>query len=120
MTRGRPAGSRDVETTPVGLFTAKYTSFGCVQRFAVDANFLLLRIDARAKLGDDLPIDLDAAFENQLFAFAPAGNAGVREKLLQPLAPVVRWILLARWSVPFCRRAKRRGRRVGGFEGLRC
>ena len=46
------------------------------QHFAIDANFLLQRIDARAQLGDDLPIDFDAAFANQLFAFAPAGNAG--------------------------------------------
>ena len=59
------------------------------QRFAVDANFLPLRIDARAQLGDDLVIDLDAAFENELLALAPAGNAGRGEHLLQPVAAVL-------------------------------
>jgi hypothetical protein len=46
------------------------------QRFAIDANLLPLRIDARAELRHHLAIDLYAAFANQLFAFAPAGKTG--------------------------------------------
>jgi hypothetical protein len=54
--------------------------------FAVNADFLPLRIDTRAQFGDDLPVDLDSPFENELFALAPAGNAGRCEDLLQSLA----------------------------------
>ncbi len=56
-----------------------------MQDFAVDANFLRARIDARAELGDDLAIDLDAAVEDQLLALASAGDAASGEHLLQPL-----------------------------------
>jgi hypothetical protein len=52
------------------------------QRFAVDADFLSLRIDASAELRHDLMIDFHAAFENQLFALAPTGHAGGSEKFL--------------------------------------
>ena len=86
VTRGRPAGSRAVDTTPTGLLTAKYTSFGRDSDFAVDADFLPLRIDARAELRDDLAIDFDAAFEDELLAFAPAGDAGGGENFLQAIA----------------------------------
>ena len=58
-----------------------------MQHLAVDADFLRLRIDARAELGDHLAIDFHAAVEDQLLALAAAGDAGGGEHFLQPLAP---------------------------------
>jgi hypothetical protein len=56
------------------------------QRFAVDANLLTSAIDAGAKFRYHLPIDLDAAFDDELLALATAGDAGGGENLLQTLA----------------------------------
>ena len=58
--------------------------------FAVDADFLLVRIDARAELGDHLAIDFDAAVEDQLLALAAAGDAGGGENFLQSIGALVR------------------------------
>ena len=56
---------------------------GVWQDFAVDADFLFMRVDADAELGDHLAVDFDAAIEDQLFALASAGNAGGGEHFLQ-------------------------------------
>ena len=107
MTRGRPAGSRDVADHADRLVDGEVDELRPRQRFAVDANFLLQRIDARAKLRHDLAIDFDAAFANQFFAFAPAGDAGLGENFLQPLAAVGRRTVVARRSVVVLAAAKR-------------
>jgi hypothetical protein len=54
-----------------------------VQQFAVDADFLPRWIGARAKLSDNLVINLDAPIEDELLAFAPAGDAGSRQNFLE-------------------------------------
>jgi hypothetical protein len=59
-----------------------------MQHLPIDADFLPLRIDSRAKLSDDLPIDLDAAFPNQLLALAPAGDARRGKHLLQAVGGI--------------------------------
>ena len=86
ITRGRPEGSLDVETTPSGLLTAKYDELGLRQDFAIDADLVRKRIDAGAELGDDLAIDFDATVEDHLLALAAAGDAGSGENFLQTLA----------------------------------
>ncbi len=69
-----------------GFVYGKVNELRPAQRFAVDTDFLSLRIDARAELCHYLMIYLDATFEDQLFAFAPTGDAGGRENFLQSLA----------------------------------
>jgi hypothetical protein len=56
------------------------------QCLAVDADFLLLGIDARAQFGHNLSVHFDAAFKDELLAFASAGDSGCRENFLQPVA----------------------------------
>jgi hypothetical protein len=82
-TSGGVAGRRH---DAFGFVYGKVNELRPAQRFAVDADFLSLRIDASAELRHDLMINLDATFENQLFAFAPTGDAGGRENFLQSLA----------------------------------
>lgn len=57
---------------------------------AVDADFLLLRIDARTKLSDNFAIDFDPPLANELFALAPAGDSRGGENLLQAFTRFVR------------------------------
>ena len=52
---------------------------------------------AGAQLFDDVAVDLHAAFEDDLFGLAAAGDAGLRENLLEAIALrsflwLVRWI----------------------------
>ncbi|HVT30103.1 MAG TPA: hypothetical protein VHE81_18970 [Lacipirellulaceae bacterium] len=56
------------------------------QSFAIDADFLPLRIDTSAQLGHDLSIDFHTALEHQFFALAATGNSGLGEDFLQTLA----------------------------------
>jgi hypothetical protein len=58
------------------------------QAFAVNTDFVPLRIDARTELGNDFSIDFNAAFEYQLLAFAPAGDSRGSEHFLQTIARV--------------------------------
>jgi hypothetical protein len=60
-----------------------------VQDLAIDADFLLLRIDAGAQFRDHAPIDFDAAFLDEVLAFTATGDAGRCEYLLQALAMIV-------------------------------
>ncbi len=59
---------------------------GLQQDFAIDPNFVLQWIDARSELGYHFSINFNATFQDQLFANAPAGDAGLRENFLEALA----------------------------------
>ena len=84
ITRGRPVGSLAVQTTPSWFVNRKVHELRLMQDFAVDADFLLVRIElTRAELGDQFSIDFDASVENQLLAVAAAGDAGGCEHVLQ-------------------------------------
>jgi hypothetical protein len=61
-----------------------------MQQFAVNTDFLPLGIDSCAELGDHLPIDLDAAFLNQLLALAPAGDASRGKHFLEAIRGIRR------------------------------
>lgn len=50
---------------------------------AVDLDPLPARIGARAELGDDLAVDLDAASADELLGFAARRHSGARQDLLQ-------------------------------------
>ena len=80
---GRIAGGAD---DAGGFVDGEVDGLASCSDFAVDADFLRLRIDAGAELGDHLAVDLDAAFEDELLALAAAGDAGGGEHFLQPLA----------------------------------
>ena len=49
-----------------------------------------LRINARAQLCDNLPINFNAALEDELLALAPAGDSRGGEHFLQPLTGFMR------------------------------
>jgi hypothetical protein len=68
------------------LIHGKVDELRTAQRFAVDADFLFLRIDARAEFRHHLVIDFDAAFEDQLFALATTGDTGGGEDFLEAIA----------------------------------
>jgi hypothetical protein len=68
-----------------GLVDGKVQALGTAERLAIDADFVLERIDAGAQLGDHLAIDLDAPLADQLVAIAPAADASSRQHLLEPL-----------------------------------
>jgi hypothetical protein len=61
-----------------------------MQHLPIDTYFLQLGIDARAKLGDDVPIDLYAAVADQLLALAPARDPRRGNHLLQAIRRVER------------------------------
>jgi hypothetical protein len=69
-----------------GFIDSVVNQFRPRQNLAINADLMLLWIDARAKLRDDPSIDLHSPFKYQLFAFAPAGDARRGEYLLQTLA----------------------------------
>jgi hypothetical protein len=100
---GRVAGRRN---NADGLVHREVRELGPRQGLAIDSDFLFLRVDARAKLRDHFAIDFDAAFAHQFFAFAPAGNAGLGQDLLQALAGPRAWMLVARTFVTLTRRAE--------------
>jgi hypothetical protein len=56
------------------------------KRRAVDANLLLRRINTRSQFGHRAAVHLDTPIQNQGLAFAPTGNAGGSQYLLQTLA----------------------------------
>src|SRR5262249_2032006 len=62
--------------------------------FAIDANFLLLRIDPCSQFGDGLPVYIDAPFQNELFAMPAAANASGCQNFLQAHAGAI--LLFAR------------------------
>jgi len=59
---------------------------GAVEQLAVDADVVFGGVGAGAEFGDDLAVDDDAAFEDDLFGLAAAGDAGLGEDLLQAVA----------------------------------
>jgi hypothetical protein len=56
---------------------------GLAEDFAIDADFLTFGIDAGAEFGDDVAINLDTAFADEVFAIAPAADTRGGEDLLQ-------------------------------------
>lgn len=56
------------------------------QHFTIDTNLLCQRIDAGAELCHYFVIDFNAPFSNKFFALTPAGEASLRENLLQAVA----------------------------------
>ena len=59
---------------------------GAVEELAVDADVVAGGVVARAEGGDGGAVDLDAAFEDDLFGFAAGGDAGLGEDLLEAVA----------------------------------
>jgi hypothetical protein len=53
-----------------------------LEQFAIDADFLFVRINPRAKLAKHVAIDLDAAGQDKLLALPATPNARRRENLL--------------------------------------
>src|SRR5262249_33898790 len=56
------------------------------KRLAINADFLSFRLDARAQLGDDLAIDLDASAGYEFLTLTAAAEAGGGQDLLQAFA----------------------------------
>ncbi len=59
---------------------------GALEELAVDADVVAGGVVAGAEGVDDLPVDLDAAGEDDLLGFAAAGDAGLGEDLLEAVA----------------------------------
>jgi hypothetical protein len=60
-------------------------TLGALQQLSVHADVVAPRIGLRAQFGHNLAVDLHASLFDQLFGATPAGNAGLRKDLLQPL-----------------------------------
>jgi hypothetical protein len=57
-----------------------------MQKFAIYTDVIFERVVAGAERVDDDAVDLHAAFEDDLLGFATAGDAGLREDLLETVA----------------------------------
>jgi hypothetical protein len=75
------------------------------QHFAIHANFLPHWINAGAEFRHNFMIDFHATCEYQFFAFAPAGDSGLSEYLLETPAAWMYFVLVTRSSRSTRRRA---------------
>src|SRR6185437_2998675 len=56
---------------------------GLVNQLAIDLDVIAFDVSLRAKLGDNLAIDRNAAFQNELLGLPPRSHAGSRNDFLQ-------------------------------------
>ena len=80
MTARRRPGSRAVETTSTGLFSAQTSRGSASDRPPVDLH-PAVAVDVAGGIGDDLAADADPAGGDQLLGAPPRGDAAVGQVL---------------------------------------